>query len=140
MGKYRSAQKAPSASTMHRTVNPYMRGIGCLLMLVVPVFSYFTGLELAKNGVGRQVLPASFYGYMTFPSALYNFSGTSFIVQKLSGIAYLPATLTMAFIIIIIVGGLLSIIFGYMYSVFAPSKYGPFDVPAPRIKTKKYKR
>ena len=139
MGKYRSNVKGQSMPSRN-VVNPYMRGIGCLLMLIVPVFSYLAGYELAKQRFGIQVLPAAWYGYMTFPPAISNFRGLSFIAAKLSSIEFLPATWALAVIVAVVVGGILSIIFGYMYSVFAPSKHGPFDVPAPRVKTKKYKR
>lgn len=139
MGKYRSNVKGQSAPSRN-VVNPYMRGIGCLLMLIVPVFSYLAGYELAKQRFGSQVLPAAWYGYMSFPPEVYNLRGLGVIAQYLSRIEFLPATLTLAVIVAVAVGGILAIVFGYMYSIFAPSKHGPFDVPAPRVKTKKYKR
>jgi len=140
MGKYQAPrQRGPSTST-RTTVNPYMRGIGCAFMLIVPVFAYMVGLELAKRNFALGILPFEWYGYMTFSPAVYALSGLSAVANFLSSIPYLPATLTFTFIIIIVVGGFLTILYGYIYALFAPSKHGPFDVPAPRIKTKKYKR
>jgi len=139
MGKYTSRVNKQSAPKRN-TVNPYMRGIGCLLMLVVPFFSYVAGDVLAGQGFGYQIIPAEWYGYMTVPPALANFSGLNFIVGFLAGIEHFPATLTLGFVILILVGGIISVIFGWMYSIFAPSQYGPMDVPPPRVKTKKYKR
>jgi len=109
-------------------------------MLVVPFFSYLVGYQLASNGIGYQVIPAAWYGYMSFPPAIYNSSNLSVVARAISSIQYLPATLAFTAIIIVVVGGILAIIFGYTYSIFAPSKHGPFDVPAPRVKTKKYRR
>lgn len=139
MGKYRSSVKGQSAPSRN-VVNPYMRGIGCFLILIVPIFSYVAGFELAKLRFGIQVLPVTWYGYMSFPPEVYNLRGLSVVAQYLSTIEFLPATLALAVSVAVAVGGILSIVFGYMYSIFAPSKHGPFDVPAPRVKTKKYKR
>ena len=117
-----------------------MRGIGCLLMMIVPVFSYAAGDLLAGQGFGRQIIPAEWYGYISIPPALANFAGLNVIARFLAGISHLPATLVITVFVMIIVGGILSVIFGWTYSLFAPSRYGPTDVPPPRIKTKKYKR
>lgn len=139
MGKYTSRVKKP-AMPKRNTVNPYMRGIGCLLMLIVPVFSYAAGDLLAGQGFGRQIIPAEWYGYVTFPPVLANLTGLSGLLRFLAGIRHLPATLALAAVVMIVVGGIISVIFGWMYSLFAPSMYGPMDVPPPRVKTKKYKR
>lgn len=139
MGKYSSQMKKPPAPKRN-VVNPYMRGIGCLLMLAVPFFSYVAGDFLAGQGFGYQVIPAEWYGFISVPPALANFSGLNTLFGLLAQIQHLPATLALAVVVMIIVGGLISVIFGWMYSIFSPSKYGPYDVPPPRVKTKKYKR
>lgn len=139
MGKYSPHIVKPPMPKRNR-VNPYMQGIGCLLMLIVPVFAYGVGDLLAGQGFGSQVLPREWYGYLTFPSWVYSLTGLNAILQFLARIPHLPATLAIAVIVMILVGGMLSVIFGWLYSLFAPSPYGPMDVPPPRVKTKKYKR
>jgi len=139
MGKY-STKVSRSSAPKRNTVNPYMRGIGCLLMLVVPFFSYVAGDLLASQGFGYQIIPAEWYGYITVPPALANFAGLNIVFGLLAKIEHFPATLAIAVVVLILVGGIISVIFGWMYSLFAPSQYGPMDVPPPRVKTKKYKR
>ncbi len=139
MGKYGSRVRK-AAAPKRGTVNPYMRGIGCLLMLIVPFFSYVAGDLLASQGFGYQIIPAEWYGYITVPPALANFAGLNIVFGFLAKIEHLPATLAIAVVVLILVGGIISVIFGWMYSLFAPSQYGPMDVPPPRVKTKKYKR
>jgi len=109
-------------------------------MVIVPVFSYALGDVLAKQGFGRQVLPASWYGYMDVSSGLTQMTGIGVVARWLGSVPNLPATLAIAIVLIIVVGGIISIVFGYMYNLLTPSKYGPMDVPPPRVKTKKYKR
>ena len=140
MGKYGSRMVKKPSMPKRNTVNPYMRGIGCLLMLIVPVFSYGVGDFLAGQGFGYQVIPRAWYGTMQFPPFIYAFAGLRWVAAQLSDIPHLPATLAIAVVVMIVVGGIMSVIFGWMYSLLAPSRYGPTDVPLPRIKTKKYKR
>jgi len=139
MGKYSSrVKKAPAPN--RNTVNPYMRGIGCLLMLIVPFFSYVAGDLLAGKGFGYQIIPASWYDTMQFPPIIGALPGLNWFAVRLASVPHLPATLALGFVALILVGGIISVIFGWMYSIFTPSKYGPYDVPPPRVKTKKYKR
>jgi len=139
MGRH-STRAKEKESVVRNTVNPYMRGIGCLLMLIVPVFSYGVGYYLADQHIGIGLLPTEWYGFITVPPALANFRGLSFIANFLATQPHFMATLAFTVVTIVVVGGIVSIIFGYMYSIFAPSKYGPMDVPPPRVSTKKYKR
>ena len=140
MGKYSSSLKKQSGPDPKKTVNPYMRGIGCLMMVVVPVFSYFVGKELAPNPLVRQILPPEWYNAWTLSPRLTQLSGFSAISAWLSNSGITLAALATAVIVTIIVGGIISIVFGYMYNFLTPTKYSGMDVPAPRIKTKKYKR
>jgi len=139
MGKYTSRSNKTSRPKMN-TVNPYMRGIGCLLIVVVPIFAYAVGSTLAASRFGIQVLPISWYGYINIPPSLANFSGLYTAASYLARIPHLGATLAIATVVIIVVGGIMSIVFGYMYSLLGPSRYGSLDVPPPRVKTKRYKR
>lgn len=138
MGKYSAPRKKSTPS--RNEINPYMRGIGCILIVAVPVFALGLGDYLAGQGIGYPLLPASWYGYMTFPSQVYQLSGLSTIAAYLSQIKHLQATIAFTVLGVVMIGGLMAVVFGYMYSLFAPSRYGPTDVPPPRVKTKKYKR
>jgi uncharacterized membrane protein len=75
-----------------------------------------------------------------FPEQVYRLTGVSVIATYLASINHLQATLVFTVIAIIVIGGIISVVYGYMYEMLAPSQYGPTDVPPPRVKTKKYKR
>ena len=139
MGKYSSRVKK-TAAPKRGTVNPYMRGIGCLLMLVVPFFSFIAGDLLAARGFGYQVIPAAWYDTMQIPPIINALPGLNWFAVRLANVPHLQATLALGVVVLIIVGGIMSVLFGWMYSIFTPSKLGPYDVPPPRVKTKKYKR
>jgi len=131
MGKYNSRSNVRRGPNPKTTVNPYMRGIGCLMMVIVPVFSYLGEHDLVKEeNFGWGYLPPEWYSPLT----------VSPILAQLFKEPIYPAALAIAAIFTFVAGGLISIVFGYMYTLLAPSKYGPTDVPPPRVKTKKYKR
>jgi len=142
MGKYASRQKKEHADITRKTVNPYMRGIGCIFMIIIPVFSYAAGSYIAGQNIGFGVLPPEWYAASRpIPDFAYQLSGIARnAINWLYNVNHLPATLAFGVIVLVVVGGFISIVYGYMYSWFAPSKYGPLDIPAPRVKTKKYKR
>ena len=141
MGKYNSRQNVRKGPNPKTTVNPYMRGIGCLMMVIVPVFSYLGAADLVKTqSFGWQFLPAEWYNQITIPANLtgnviFGLVSGWFVENEIY-----PAALVIAAVFTFVAGGLISIVFGYMYTLMAPSKYGPTDVPPPRVKTKKYKR
>ena len=132
MGKYSSRARERSGPNPKTTVNPYMRGIGCLMMVIVPVFSYLAGKELAASPQLRS--------WGIFPPDWFNPLILSPALAQLFKEPIYPATLVIAVFLTIAVGGFISIVYGYAYNLLAPSKYGPTDVPPPRVKTKKYKR
>jgi len=139
MGKY-SSRTQRSGPNPRTTVNPYMRGIGCLMMVIVPVFAYAVGNYLTQQGFGSQFFPAEWYFPISISPTLAQNVVFGLIAQFLVNYPIYPAALVIAVIVTFVVGGIISIVYGYMYSVLAPSKYGPTDVPPPRVKTKKYKR
>ncbi|NWG33096.1 MAG: hypothetical protein HXY42_01530 [Chloroflexi bacterium] len=139
MGKYGTRLKKTSMPKRDK-VNPYMRGIGCLLMLIVPVFSYGVGDLLASRRFGYQVIPPQWYDTITFPPIFNALPGLRGILNYLESLPHFPATLALTVVVMVLVGGILSVIFGWLYSLLAPSPYGPMDIPPPRVKTRKYKR
>jgi len=140
MGKYSSRLQQSDGPNPKTTINPYMRGIGCLLMVAVPVFSYLVGSYFAAQGFASQILPANWYGRLTLSPKLTQLSGLNVVSGWLANSGITAAALAIAVVVTIVVGGIISIVFGYLYNLLSPAKYSGMDVPPPRVKTKKYKR
>ena len=140
MSKYKFANS--NEPPRQREVHPLMRGIGCIMIIVVPILSYIASALLVENGFGRQVIPPAWYGRTEFPPLLTQLNGPlGDTVRSLARVNHLAANLVLTVIIVVVVGGLMSMIYGYIYELFGPPKYGPTDAPPPRgIKVKKYKR
>ena len=140
MSKYTFSDSKAPAPKRHE-VHPVMRGISCIMMIIVPILSYIASSLLIGNGFGRQVIPPDWYGRMEFPPLLAQLTGpVGSVIRYISSIDHLAANLVLTVVIVVIVGGLMSVIYGYIYELFGPPKYGPTDVPPPRVKVKRYKR
>ena len=140
MGKYSSynrQQAKPRATGVH----PLMRGIGCIMIVLVPILSYGVAVLLVNYGFQHGwPIPPTWYGPPTIHPLLLKLQGLTPIWDFLRLQDNLIANVIFAVAIMVVVGGIMSIIYGYMYSIFGPPRYGPTDVPPLRIKVKRYKR
>jgi len=138
MGKYtfRQPQKPRNAE-----VHPVMRGIGCIMIIAVPILAYGSAVLLVNYGASQAwPIPPDWLGTPTFHPLLWRLQGLVVILNFLQGQNNLFANLVFAAAITVVIGGIMSMIYGYMYSIFGPPRYGPTDEPPPRVKPKAYKR
>lgn len=142
MGKYSTFSRARQQQPRNRDVHPVMRGIGCILIIIVPILAYIAAMVLIGNwGTLSSLIPAEWYGPPTLPAFLWNLQGLRPILGFIQAQANLEAYLAIAAVITIVIGGILTIIYGYMYRIAGPSQYGPMDAPPIRgRKIKRYKR
>lgn len=140
MGKY-STRNRKSDIVRDRGVHPVMRGFGCIMLAIVPFLAYGLAVLTVNFWIQRGLpMPPAWLGYMEIHPLLYRVSGLRVILDFLGSQYNLVANLVFAFAIAIIISGIMSILFGYIFSMFGPPKYGPLDEPPPRIKVKRYKR
>lgn len=140
MGKYSShVKQAPKAP--RGVVHPVMRGIGCLLIVIVPVLAYGIALLLVDYGVKNGwPIPPNWLSPPNFPPLLWRLQGVAAVLTILRTQPRLIAHLVFTVAITILIGGVMSVLYGYIYQVFGPPRYGPTDAPPPRVKAKPYKR
>ena len=141
MGKYTTHSRQAPKPPRNR-VHPLMRGIGCIMMIVVPILSYGIALLLIDYGISHGwPIPPSWLQPITIHPLLFRLRGLApvwnFLLVQDNLIAIVVFTIT----IMVVIGGLMSIIYGYIYSMFGPPQYGPQDAPPIRgVKVKRYKR
>lgn len=140
MGKYTThSRQAPKRRSYG--VHPVMRGIGCIMMIVVPILAYGLALFLVDYGIRRGwPIPANWLQPITIHPLLFKLQGLTPVWNFLLVQDNLIAVVVFTIAIIVVIGGLMSIIFGYLYSLFGPPRYGPLDAPPIRVKVKRYKR
>jgi len=140
MGKY-STNSRRQAAPVRNQIPPLVRGIGCLTTVIIPLLSYGIADFWIKNGLPiSEYIPPNLMGTPNIPKFMFGSPALAGIGNFLQAQTNLNANLIFALGIAMIIGGFMAVVYGYIYWMFGPSKYGPTDVPPPRVKTKKYSR
>ena len=139
MGKYSSNARRQAAPDRNR-VPPLVRGIGCITMVLVPILAYGSAVWLINGPARAWPIPVTWLGTPHLPGFMFSLPGLAGFAAFLQAQNNLTANLVFAVALTGVIYGFMSIIYGYIYNMFGPSKYGPTDVPPPRVKTKKYTR
>lgn len=140
MSKYRSSTLV---KVKDRTRQPHYlwRGIGCVMMIVIPVISYVSGkLVIDALIKARYYIPLQLLGRPELPSLFYKSNGLMVILGPIIRINNLYAYLTATFLIMLLLSGTMSLVYAVIYRMFGPSRYSPLDAPPPKYKAKTYKR
>jgi hypothetical protein len=136
MSKYAS-NKAPTPK-VNREVHPVMRGIGCVMMVIVPILSYLAATVIVP------AFPIPLLPGMTkaidVPAWMYSLNGLTPLFNYIESQPLLISFIIFAIVITVLIYSIMSIIFGFMYKAMGPSQYGPTDAPPIRKKVKKYTR
>lgn len=139
MSKYGNVRK----KEVVKTNQPHYawRGIGCIMMIIIPVISYAAGVETIKYAISkRMAVPYELLGYPRFPDLFYQSSGMMTILGPIARTQHFYAYLLTAVFYTIVLGAIVSMIYAFIYRMTRPSQYGPLDAPPPKVKVKPYKR
>jgi hypothetical protein len=140
MGKYTSYTKTPPKPS-NVGVHPLMRGIGCIMMILVPLLAYGSALFLVDYGIRHGwPIPPNWLQPITIHPLLLRLRGLEPVWNFLLVQDNLIAIIVFTIAITVVIGGIMSVLYGYMYALFGPPRYGPQDAPPIRIKVKRYKR
>ncbi len=120
------------------------RGIGCFLIVIFPVVSYFAAIELLNvdsiHSFFVRAMPGLF-GAIPIHPLLKRITSLTPLWDWLRSINNLGVNLVFGAVITLILSGIVSVVYGIMYRAVAPSKYGPTDAPPQkRSKRQKYNR
>jgi hypothetical protein len=138
MGKYQSGVK--HKEPVHQGPGPIWRGIGCLMIVIVPVISYAAADVSMPFFADQGLVPRQLLFTPQTPDWMSVAPMVAQAYHFLFGHYGILATLLLAFVYILVISGLLSVLYAFMHQLSAPSRYGPMDAPPPRTKIKKYKR
>jgi hypothetical protein len=118
-----------------------VRGIGCIMIVVVPILSWGLAVLLVNYGFRHGwPIPPSWFGRIEIHPLLMQLQGLRPVWNFLAAQQNLVAHVVFTIALIVVIGGLMSVIYGYLYSIFGPPQYGPQDAPPIRVKVKRYKR
>jgi hypothetical protein len=111
------------------------RGIGCLLIIVIPIISFFIGTQLVNYAVTHNIsLPRELLGKQVLPDLINRSYGLRAVFGPLAQIPNLYANLLAGLICLIVISSLISLIYAVVARIMNPDSYGPTDAPPPKRK------
>ncbi len=113
MSKYYAQWRRPKRKERRWKIHPIWGGIGCVMLVMIPIFSFLIADWGVEENFTQQwiVIPPDLLGPPGLP------------------IEYLYAKLAFTMVITVILFGGYTLIYGVIYSIAGPSRYGPQDVP-----------
>jgi len=116
MGKYSQYRRSSEGQPFKIPIHPVWRGIGFALMILIPILSYIGSiLLLEQNNTSH---------WFAIPYDLLVRWRDPFIIIKL--------LITIVFVFLAY--SLFMLITFSLFRIFAPPRYGPFDVPPGEVK------
>jgi hypothetical protein len=139
MAKYRSYERQEIKRV--RETHPIWRGIGCIILILVPILAYLSALLIVERGQQEQwSFPPELVGYPQLPPWVLRVAVLRPAVDALSGANNLYITLLLTVILTLIAFGVLALIYSWIYKAVGPSRYSPLDAPEVGRGTKRYRR
>lgn len=140
MSKYRSSA---TRRVKPRLNEPHYiwRGIGCISLLIMPAISIAAGIMTVQYGLDHNwAIPYQLLGLPQFPDIFYKSRGIMQLLSPIIGIRNFYAYVVVSGMYMILLGGIMSLLYAFVYRFVAPPRYGPLDVERPNIRVKRYKR
>ena len=117
------------------------RGIGCLLMLIVPVMSFILATITVSTGLELNwPMPYQLLGNPVMPAYLWNIQSINPVLGFIQTQTNLYAILVVTVLYIILLSGVLTVAYAIVYRIVGPSPYGPLDAPPAKVRVRSYKR
>ena len=137
MSKY---MKYQHASPRKKEMHPIWRGIGCILIVIIPLMAFGLMLVIAPAIIKTGLVPYQLLGYVHFPVWAFRFHITSVIAIFIGSLNNLWFNIIVFFVMLLILAGITSLLYSALYQVVGPARYTPLDAPPSKFKSKKYTR
>ncbi len=116
MGRYTKYEHKSQSKPRPYQVHPIWQGIGCLLLIVIPILSYAGAVVLVRENLTRHWLPA--------PAVLMQ---SVYIPVVGIWVPHLYANLLTGLLLALCGFAAVTMIYGVLYSAIGPSRFGPLD-------------
>ncbi len=122
-------------------IHPVWRGIGFLMILLVPIMAG-AGADVLTNLGFRQnwSFMWELAGTIRLPEILYSIPVINIAANWISSIPNLRALVLFFLLLVIAFSGVMSLLYAIIYRVVGPPKYTALDAPAQKVKVKRYTR
>lgn len=139
MAEYNYFQKEKEPQS--KETPPVWRGIGCLIMVIMPIISGAATMVLLDFGQSQKwPFLYQLSGFIRFPGVFYQIPLVMVAANYISSIPNLKALILFFVLFMMLFSSVFTFINALLYRMFGPPRYSPLDAPAPRVKTKRYTR
>jgi len=138
MAKYSKYEKKSKRG--QKDINPIWRGIGCILIIIVPAISYAVTVLVLPAIHATGILPRELFMRVRLPDWTYQAPVIGGIANFLSSIDNLGALLIFFVLILLVLSSLFSIIYAAIAQAIGPARYSDVDAEPTRHKGKSVSR
>jgi len=139
MGKYSPTTIRTPKPRIERP-HPVWRGIGCLLMVIVPILSFGLAEITVQNPWAQQYIPYQLLGNPVMPTDWWKLGFLNPLLGFVQTQDNLYGVVIFFIFYVLVIGAFVSVGNAYVYKTLGPPRYGPQDAPPPKIKAKRYNR
>ena len=121
--------------------HPIWNALGCLMLIVVPAMSIAGAVYTVQTGLAAGwPFPPQLLRPILLPGWVLTYlPGMASLLRQIFSIDYLMAYAAISILYMILLGGLISILYAFLYRFAGPPKYGPLDAPPVRYRRTKNK-
>ncbi|MBM3152464.1 MAG: hypothetical protein FJZ96_09745 [Chloroflexi bacterium] len=127
MGKYAKYERRPFQRPW--TTHPVWRGIGCLMMIVVPTISFLGAYEIVNGSYRIIPVPNELLGNIQFPVWVWRFTWFTDIAQAITRFPNPLAVLVFGVSLLIVFSAILTTIYAIIFRMMGPPRYTKVDSP-----------
>jgi len=141
MGRNTNYSQRESSRSKPKAPHDIWRGIGCLMILIIPTISIAAGYQTVKYAIDNKwAIPYQLLVPVRLPDIFYSTPGLRIVFDPLSSIPNFYANAATSLLYMMLLSGLISVIYAAVYRMVGPDRYGPTDAPPSKIKVTKKSR
>jgi hypothetical protein len=123
-----------------KRLNPIWRGIGCLLIVAVPVVAYGLMDFAIPLIIATGKVPYQLLGRVYFPNWTLKIPVLWNVTSFISSVDNLWLKIITFIVIMLLLTGVSSLLYSMAYAIVGPARYSAVDAPPTKGKVKKYTR
>lgn len=127
-------------SAKKRETSPAWRGVGCILMFLLPVVTFGLTYIFSPLVAATGLMPFQVLGHVKFPDWMYRVRVISNIANFIGGINNLWLDVIVFIVILVLLLGIFSLLYTVTMQVIGPPRYTEVDAAPTKYKAKKYTR
>jgi len=137
MSKYTKYQILPPDK---KGLNPIWRGIGCILIIVVPLLGYLLMTVTVPPILSTGLVPTQLLENIRFPNWVIQSQILGHTAGLITSLNHPWVNIIVFFVMVLLLTGVSSLLYTVVYSIIGPPVYKETDAPPSEHKPGKYTR